>query len=293
MPAIVDGARAQRPSFDPTPCTPYRAGMPGADLAIVPVWSIFNGTIVNALTVVLGSSAGLLVGHKIAERYQKVILQSLGLVTLWLGFDAAINEFQRAVPGPAATYGPRLGLLLVASLVIGALLGTGLRLQDRIEQLGQWIHHRFAAESKHSVAEGFLSASVIFCVGPLTLLGCFENGTPPHDPSYLYIKSLLDGFCSIALAASLGLGVLFSVITVLGFQGLLTTAAYLASGLLADDVSLGLAKAAGGLVLIGNGLLLLEIKRLPIADFLPAIFVPPVLVAIIRAVNPAWLGPTG
>lgn len=267
--------------------------MLGADLAIVPVWSIFNGTIVNALSVIVGSSTGLLVGHKIAERYQKVILQSLGLVTLWLGFDAAINEFRHAVPGPAATYGPRLGLLLVASVVIGALLGTGLRLQDRIEQLGQWIHRHFAAKSKHSVAEGFLSASVIFCIGPLTLLGCFENGTPPHDPSYLYIKSLLDGFCSIALAASLGLGVLFSVLTVLGFQGLLATLAYLASGLLADDVSLGLAKAVGGLLLIGNGLLLLEIKRLPIADFLPAIFVAPVLVAIARAVSPAWLGTPG
>ena len=97
----------------------------------------------------------------------------------------------------------------------------------------------------------------------------------------------------IALAASLGLGVLFSVVTVLGFQGALAAIAFLASGLLADDVSLGLAKAAGGLLLIGNGLLLLDIKRLPIADFLPAIFVPPVLVAIARAVSPDWLGSTG
>ena len=95
------------------------------------------------------------------------------------------------------------------------------------------------------------------------------------------------------MAASLGLGVLFSVFTVLGFQGVLAAAAYLASGFLGDDVSLGLAKAAGGLLLIGNGLLLLDIKRLPIADFLPAIFVPPVLVAVARALNPAWLGTAG
>jgi hypothetical protein len=258
--------------------------------AAFPIGSIFNGTVVNAVTVLIGSGVGLLVGPRLPERYHKIILQGLGLITLWLGFDAAINEFHAAVPAPAARFGPRLGLILVGSVVFGAMLGAALRLHDRIDQLGQWIHRRFAARSDHPVAEGFLSASVIFCVGPLTLLGCLENGTPPHDPSYLYIKALLDGFCSIALAASLGLGVLFSVLTVLGLQGALALAAYFAADLLADDVSLGLMKATGGVLLIGTGLSLLEIKRLPLTDFLPALFIPPIFVALIRAIGSEWLG---
>ncbi len=263
--------------------------MASACLAVFPFWLIFNGTIVNAATVAVGSSTGLLVGPRMPERYHTAVLQALGLLTLWLGFDAAINEFNTAVPAPAATYGPRLGLVMVGSLLLGTIAGTGLRLHARIEALGEWIHRRFAAESKHSVAEGFLTASVIFCVGPLTLLGCLENGTPPHDPGYLYIKALLDAFCSIALAASLGLGVVFAVFTVLVLQGGLSLAAYFAAGALVDPVSLGLMKAVGGLLLIGTSLHLLDIKRLPLADFLPAMFIPPLLLGAVRTLAPGWL----
>ena len=246
------------------------------------MWDMLNGTLVNTATVLTGSVVGLALGPRIPERFSRMVLNALGLVTLGLGFDAALLEFQRTAQhyrtvfewGP--TLGATLALVVVGSLLVGGLIGTALRLHERIEQLGEFLHRRFAAGSQANVAHGFLTASVIFCVGPLTFLGCLANGAR-NDPSLLFIKSLLDGFCSIALAATLGLGVLFSVFTVLGFQGALALVAGLLSG---DQPSLGveLMNCVGGYVLIATGLLLLEIKALPVANYLPGIFLPPLIV---------------
>lgn len=263
------------------------------------MWSILNGTIVNALAVAAGCSVGLLVGGKLPERFQRIILDVLGLITITLGIDAAVLRMgdvvttYRPIGEAGKTYGAKLGLVMVAALVIGALIGSALRLHDRIEGLGRTIHNRLGGsggsdgEGSHRFAEGFLTASVIFCVGPLTLLGCLKNGTDA-DPSYLHIKSLLDGFCSIALTATLGVGVAFSIVTVLVFQGGLAVLAYYAAGGL-PDLSVQMMNVVGGVVLLATAMMILDIKRMRVADMLPAIFLAPLVVWIVELLAPGML----
>lgn len=258
------------------------------------MWPILNGTIVNVVTVAVGSLIGLSVAKKLPARYQQIILNALGLITITLGIDAGVNRFNDLVGELKplvtfpATYGARVAMLMIGSLLIGSILGTWLRLHERIEGAGAWIHRRFSKQDGQLFAEGFLTASVIFCVGPLTLLGCLENGAHAN-PSLLYIKSMLDAFCSMALASTLGWGVLASVLTVLFFQGGLSLLAYAVSDPL-DPLSLGLMTVVGGVVLLATALTLLDIKKMPVANFLPGIFLPPLLVWIADRLQPGlWL----
>jgi uncharacterized membrane protein YqgA involved in biofilm formation len=257
------------------------------------MWSILNGTIVNAVAVAGGCTVGLLVSGRLPDRFQRIILDVLGLITITLGVDASVNKLSAVIgaympDGPAGkTYGATLGLVMVASLVLGSLLGTLLKLHEGLEGLGKIIHRRFARGDAHSFAEGFLTASIIFCVGPLTLLGCLKNGTDA-DPSYLYIKSLLDGFCSIALTATLGLGVAFSILTILIFQGGLAVLAYYSAGSL-PDLSVQMMNVVGGVILLATALMILEIKRIPVANMLPAIFVAPLIVWATEMIAPGLL----
>lgn len=271
-------------------------------------WNILNGTIVNTVTVAVGSGIGLAFSSRIPERYQKIILQCLGLMTIILAIDAGVIEMGKTVQRwgvdsngqRVATYGARVAMVVVGSLIVGAIIGTALRLHERLEGLGKTIHNRFSKSGENAApaadaslnlsarfAEGFLTASVIFCVGPLTLLGCLNNGTQ-GDPSLLYIKAFLDGFCSMALAASLGAGVIFSLATVLVFQGGLSLAAsWLVHGV--PELSLSLINVVGGMLLLATALLILDIKKIPAANLLPAIFLPPVAVAIIERLFPGVL----
>ncbi len=259
------------------------------------MWAILNGTVFNVATVATGSTLGLALSGKLPERYQRIVLDALGLVTITLGIDAGVLVLRDTVAmytpqGPAGkTYGATLAMVTVGSLIVGCLIGTWLRLQARIENLGGFIHGRFGRGDAGRFAEGFLTASVIFCVGPLTLLGCFENGAN-GDPSLLMIKSLLDLFCSIALAASLGLGVCFSVVTVLVFQGALSVGAYFFASSI-PHLSQQLMNVVGGIILLATALLLLEIKKIPVADMLPALFLPPLVVWIVEFGWPGLLIP--
>ncbi len=268
------------------------------------MWSILNGTIVNAVTVTLGSLAGLSIGAKLPERYQRIVLNALGLVTITLGVDAAVVKFARTVDKFAPlvedgeTYGARVAMVMIGSLLVGAIVGTALRLHERVEGIGAWIHGRFSRHppmdsraSASTFAEGFLTASVIFCVGPLTLVGCLENGAH-GNPSFLYIKSLLDGFCSLALASSLGAGVLASVLTVLVFQGGLSLLAHWVAQPL-DELSISLMTIVGGVVMLATALMILQIKKIPVANLLPGIFLPPLIVWIVERVAPGLLLPAG
>lgn len=259
------------------------------------MWDIFNGTIVNVLTVVVGSLAGLSFAAKIPERYSRIVLSALGLVTISLGIDAIVGfrdvlAQYKPLMTDGQTYGARVAMVMIFSLIIGSILGTALRLQERIESLGKVIHERFSGQDGHKFAEGFLTASVIFCVGPLTLLGCIENGAH-GNPSYLYIKSLLDGFCSMALASSLGWGVLGSAVIVLVFQGGLTLTAYWASDPL-DDLSMGLMTFVGGIIMLATALMILDIKKIPVANMLPGLFLPPLIVWAVEQISPGLLLPT-
>lgn len=259
------------------------------------LWSILNGTIFNALTVIIGSLLGVFVGPSLQERYRLIVLHCLGLVTVTLGVDAGVLEFSRTVAEyapkvPAGqTYGARLAMVMIGCLLVGAVIGTFLRLHDRIENLGAWIHARFSRQDGTKFAEGFLTASVIFCVGPLTLLGCLQNGAH-GNPGLLYIKATLDGFCAMALASALGWGVFASVATVLGFQGgLALLASRVAEPL--PPLALALMTIVGGIVLLGTALMLLEIKKIRVADMLPAIFLPPLALWLVEHFAPGTLLP--
>jgi len=261
------------------------------------MWSILSGTIVNVATVAAGSLVGLGISGTLPERYRTIVLQSLGLVTVTLGIDAAVLQFSRLVAENAPlfqgnqTYGARLAMLMISCLLVGVILGTALRLHDRIEGAGAWIHQRFAGQDGHKFAQGFLTASVIFCVGPLTLIGCLENGAHAN-PSFLYIKSLLDGFCSLALASSLGWGVFASIFFVGVFQGGLSLLAYGVAEPL-HPISIGLMSTVGGVILLATALMILDIKRIPVANMLPGVFLPPVAVWIVERVSPGLLLPLG
>ena len=261
------------------------------------MWSIFNGTIINAIAVAGGSLVGLSLGARLPKRYQDIVLHALGLVTLTLGFDAAVLRFANTVTEYAekvdggSTYGARVAMVMISSLIIGALIGTALRLHERVESAGTWIHRRFSKGDGKNFAEGFLMASVIFCVGPLTLLGCLENGAH-GNPSLLYIKSLLDGFCSLALACSLGWGVFASIGTILVFQGGLAALAYGVAEPL-DGLSLSLMASVGGVILLASGLMMLDIKKIPVANFLPGMFLPPLIVSVVELLHPGLLLPIG
>ncbi|MHC4610881.1 MAG: DUF554 domain-containing protein, partial [Planctomycetota bacterium] len=244
----------------------------------------------------VGCSIGLSVGAKLPERYRRIVLDGLGLITIILGIDASVVILNRMVGkfGPlveaSQTFGARLGMVTIASLLVGAVIGTALRLHERLEALGGVIHQRFGgAGDSGRFAEGFLSASVIFCVGPLTLLGCLNNGTRA-DPSLLYIKSVLDGFCSMALAASLGVGVAASILTILVFQGGLTLGFhYWAGGM--PELCREMMNVVGGVVLIATALMILEIKKIPVANMLPGIFLPPLVIHLVESLQPGLFLP--
>lgn len=259
------------------------------------MWIALSGTLVNTLTVAVGSLLGIAAATRLPERYQHIVLNALGLITITLGIDAAVLKFASTVQtlapqvGSPATYGARVAMVMIVSLIIGAVIGTALRLQDRIEQLGLLIHRRFSSGDGGRFAEGFLTASVIFCVGPLTLIGCLENGAH-GNPSFLYIKSALDGFCSLALAASLGWGVVGSLVTIVVFQGGLSLLAYGVSDPL-DELSLALMTIVGGVVMLATAFTILDIKKIPVADLLPGIFLPPLVVWIVEQVAPGLLLP--
>ncbi len=256
------------------------------------MWSVLNGTIVNAGTVAVGSVAGLLVGPRLPARYQQIVLTCLGLITITLGVDAGVLKFDATVRRFGEgdpTYGATLAMVMIGSLLFGAIIGTALRIHDRIEGLGAWIHGRFSRQDAGRFTEGFLTASVIFCVGPLTLLGCLENGAH-GKPGLLYIKAALDGFCSLALASALGVGVLASLLTIVVFQGGLSLlASWVADPL--DEVSLAMMSVVGGVLLLATAFTLLDIKKIPVANLLPAIFLPPVFVWAIDGVAPGTLFP--
>ncbi len=261
----------------------------------MPLWSIINGTVVNVITVMAGSLAGIALSGRLPERYRNIVLNGLGLVTIALGIDASVLKLSETVSHFAPlsdsphTYGARVAMAMISSLILGSIFGTALRLHERIESVGVWIHARFAGQDAHRFAEGFLTASIIFCVGPLTLLGCLRNGAD-GNPDYLYIKSLLDGCCSIALASSLGWGVFASAGVVFSLQGGLSLLAAVVAEPL-DELSLALMTMVGGIVMLATALMILDIKQLPVANFIPGIFLAPLIVGVCGIISPGWLLP--
>jgi uncharacterized membrane protein YqgA involved in biofilm formation len=250
------------------------------------------GTLVNMSTVLVGSSIGVLVGDRLPTRVRDVVTDSLGLVTLLI---AGLSVVEVLDPSLSRAVGDQAPVLLVlGSLVLGGIAGSLLRLEDRLEGLGGWLRDRLrrptspdspqhAADRTHAArarfVEGFVTASLLFCVGPLTVLGSLDDGLG-RGADQLFVKAALDGFAAIAFAASFGWGVAASVVVVGVVQGGLTVVGVLAGDVLpaAHVAALG---ATGGLMLLGLGLNLLRVRRIPVGDLLPGLVVAPVLVQVV------------
>ncbi len=231
------------------------------------------GTILNIVTVLIGGGLGVLLGQRLPERMRETVLHGLGLVTLVVGVHLTL-ETQNI-------------LIVLVSVLIGAMLGEWWRIDVGLERASEWLRARVARRASVDTlahfTEGFVTASLVFCVGPMTILGSIQDGLT-GDFSLLAIKSVLDGFAALAFASSLGVGVLFSVLTILMYQGGLTLAAGLAQNVLTEAMVAEMT-ATGGVMILAIGLLLLDVRRVRVANLLPALAIAPLVVAAL-----AWLG---
>lgn len=242
-----------------------------------------TGTLLNIATVLVGTSLGLLAGARVPRRMLESLTTGLGFFTLIVAASMALRIFT----DPAARPGYELAVLV--ALLLGVAVGELLRLHDGLEALGARFQRRLTRGegSPSRIAEGFVTASLVFCVGPLTILGSLDNGLR-GDITLLATKSLLDGVAAVAFAAALGPGVYLSVITVLVVQGGISGGAFLLTDVMDGPTILAIT-AAGGLILLGVGLRLLELKPVRVANFLPALVLAPLFVRLADAVR-GWLG---
>jgi uncharacterized membrane protein YqgA involved in biofilm formation len=242
-----------------------------------------TGTLLNVATVLVGTVIGVAIGSRMPARMQESIVTGLGFFTLLIAVSMGLGIFTDPVAQPGDD------LAVLAAVLAGVAIGELLRVHDGLEWLGGWFQRRLARGERPSrIAEGFVTASLVFCVGPLTILGSLENGLT-GDIRLLAIKSLLDGVASIAFAAALGWGVALSALTVLVIQGGIAAGASALSGVM-DPITILAVSSAGGIVLLGVALRLLDVKPVRVANFLPALLLAPVFVRIADALRGALGG---
>jgi uncharacterized membrane protein YqgA involved in biofilm formation len=244
-----------------------------------------TGTAVNVAAVLVGALVGKLLGNRLPERTRDLVTDALGLTTLLIAATSAVAVLDDDLATRVGDSAPML--IVLGSLVAGGIVGSLLRLESRVEQLGGSLQRRLAGETgsveRQRFIEGFVASSLIFCTGPLTILGSLNDGLG-NGADQLYLKATLDGFAAMAFAASFGMGVAASAVTIVVVQGGLTVL-----GLLLGDVlpagELAAITATGGLLLIGVALRLLRIREIPVADLLPALLVAPALVQVAAALR--------
>ena len=241
------------------------------------------GTVVNVATVLIGATLGVLLGNRLPVRTRDVVTDSLGLVTLLIAGTSAVAVLDDDLAGTVGDSAPML--IVLGSLLVGGIAGSLLRLEARVERFGGWLQRRLSggasSAERHRFVEGFVVSSLVFCTGPLTILGSLEDGLG-NGADQLFLKTALDGFAAIAFAASFGWGVAASAVTVVAVQGSLTLLG-VALGDVLPDAHLAAITATGGLLLVGVALRLLRVREIPVADLLPALLVAPVLVQIVGA----------
>jgi uncharacterized protein len=242
-------------------------------------------TLVNVTTVLIGATAGVLLGNRLPVRTRDLVTDALGLVTLLIAATAAMKVLSPDLSDEVGDSAPML--IVLGSLLLGGIAGSLLRIEQRVEGFGGWLQRRLAGETgsveRARFIEGFVVSSLVFCTGPLTILGSLNDGLG-NGADQLLLKAVLDGFAAVAFAASFGWGVAASAITVAVVQGALTLLG-LALGDVLPDAELAAITAAGGLLLVGVALRLLRIRELPVADLLPALLVAPLLVVLAAALH--------
>ena len=228
------------------------------------------GVIANTVTVLVGSICGLLFARFINEKYTSAIMTAIGLCTIYIGIDGSLNGENT--------------LVLILSLVIGTALGTALNIDGGINKLGRYIEKRFSKNSKNNVkmniAQAFMTASLLFCVGSMTIVGSLDAGIR-GDNTLLFTKSVLDLISSFILASSLGIGVVFASVFVFVFQGALVVLAGLIAPMLSEPAQAELL-CVGSVMIIALGLNLIGLTKIKVANMLPALIFAPVLLAPIN-----------
>lgn len=240
------------------------------------------GTWINVGTVITGTVLGRALGSRLSTQTQQTVTSALGCVTLLLGITNAMEEPPLAGHAPLSA---QLGFFLVVllSVLFGALIGEGIDIERLLQRLGQWVESRLG-QTGGDFGRGFVVASLLFCVGPLTVLGSFQDGLS-GDYSLLATKAVLDGFAAMAFAAAFGWGVLLSALTVLLIQGGLTLGADVIQPYL-SPIMVAAMTGAGGIILMALGMRLLELRPIRVANLLPALLLAPLFVFLIQAVRP-------
>lgn len=239
-----------------------------------------TGTIINIITVLVGGSVGLFFGDRLPQRLKETVLAGLGLFTLAIGFLMFTNTNNATI--------------VLLAILFGGVLGEWWRIEGRLENFGQRLEMRFSRNTSSEgslFVRGFLTASLVFCVGPMTILGSIQDGLS-GDFMLLLVKSVLDMFAAMAFASTMGVGVLFSVIVVLVYQGGISLLAGQAQAVLTDAMMAEMT-ATGGVILLGLAISsLLEIKKIRAGNFLPALVIAPLITTPILTLL-AWLGWSG
>mgnify|MGYP001043020047 FL=1 len=238
-----------------------------------------TGVAINIVAVLIGTAVGLVFGRLISERFRAIAFSAIGLAVIVIGATIALGGLADLGTTHLGDYG---ALVLVGALVVGSLVGEALRIEHRLERFGRWLQAKtygspmLAAggadqpgERGHTLVEGFVTASLLFCTGAMTVLGSLQDGL--GDPSLLSLKALLDGVASIALATTLGAGVGLSVIPILVLQGGIALTAGFLEPYITPAVIASI-EAIGGALILAIGLDLTGIKRLPVGNMLPAVF---------------------
>jgi len=221
------------------------------------------GVIVNVVAVIIGGTIGLLLKKGLNEKVKKVVLQGVGLCVIIIGISNALQTNDM--------------LLLVLSLVTGGVIGALLRIEDRLDGLGLSIEQRFASK-EGGFAKGFVWASLIYCVGAMAIVGSIEAGIN-GDNTTLYVKSILDGVTAIVFTATMGYGVIFSSVTIFIYQGAIVLLGYQLQPIITDQIVTEMS-AVGGILILGIGLNILEIKKIHIGDMLPAVLIPAIWILV-------------
>lgn len=246
------------------------------------------GTLVNTAAVLVGSVIGLVFNKAIEQRLADALFRALGLCTLFIGITGVFQDGVNT-------------LVIIISMVIGIIIGEGVDLDKRINNLGKWIENKLKKDNgqKLSVAQGFVSASLLFCVGAMTVVGSLQSGLT-NDHTTLFTKSILDFVAAIIFASSLGIGVLFSALFVLVYQGVISFGSYCIAGLLVQNtenllsatgelsqfmITVNSMNCAGYLIIIGLAFNMIGVTKLKVMNFVPAVFMPIIICPIVTAVS--------
>lgn len=218
---------------------------------------ILLGSIVNAAAIIIGGTAGSVLKRGISERFSSLIVSALGLLTVALGMMFAVKSQNTMV--------------VVFSLVFGAVLGEWINIEKRINDLGEYVQHKLGAR-EDNFSQGFVSASLLFCIGSMSIMGALQSGLM-NDHNILFTKAIIDGVTGVVFASTMGIGVTLSFLPVFIYQGLISLLASVIAPFLSEAVMTEMT-ATGGILLMGIGVNMLELKKIKVGNMLPAIFLP-------------------